>query len=159
MATIKSYTDLSQSKKLAEILPLDSADMDYIPVVNTDNIDGEYSIIVNKWDNDHIIEEGWIPCWSLTALLSVLPDYTLQTNSDGTVFVVCDSKKPMISDAYDNPIDACVEMIERLHDLKMLRFMDEYGRGCYDALKWVYEHTYGDNYKLSVKAKMQEFNK
>ena len=35
--------------------------------------------------------------------------------------------------------------------------MDEYDRGYYDALKWVYEHTYGDNYKLSVKAKMQEF--
>ena len=27
MATIKSYTDLEQSKKLAEILPLESADM------------------------------------------------------------------------------------------------------------------------------------
>ena len=27
MATIKSYTDLSQSKKLAEILPLESADI------------------------------------------------------------------------------------------------------------------------------------
>ena len=29
MATIKAYTDLSQSKKLAEILPLESADMNY----------------------------------------------------------------------------------------------------------------------------------
>ena len=27
MTTIKSYTDISQSKKLAEILPLESADM------------------------------------------------------------------------------------------------------------------------------------
>ena len=36
---------------------------------------------------------------------------------------------------------------------------DEYDRGYYDALKWVYEHTGGDNYKLSVKAKMQEFIK
>ena len=34
---------------------------------------------------------------------------------------------------------------------------DEYDRGYYDALKWVYDHTGGDNYKLSVKAKMQEF--
>lgn len=34
--------------------------------------------------------------------------------------------------------------------------MDEYDRGYYDALKWVYEHTGGDNYQLSVKAKMQE---
>ena len=29
METIKSYTDIEQSKKLAEILPLDSADMYY----------------------------------------------------------------------------------------------------------------------------------
>ena len=29
MATIKSYTDIEQSKKLAEILPLESADMGY----------------------------------------------------------------------------------------------------------------------------------
>jgi len=48
------------------------------------------------------------PCWSLSTLLSVLPDYSLSTNTDGTVFVVCESKKPMISDAYDNPVDACV---------------------------------------------------
>ena len=61
-----------------------------------------------------------IPCWSLAALLSVLPDYTLQTNTDGTVFVICDSKKPMISDAYDNPVDACVAMIEKLHELNLL---------------------------------------
>ena len=37
--------------------------------------------------------------------------------------------------------------------------MDEYDRGYYDALKWVYEYTGGDNYKLSIKAKMQEFFK
>lgn len=37
--------------------------------------------------------------------------------------------------------------------------MDEYERGYYDALKWVYEHTYGDNYKLQVKDKMREFIK
>jgi hypothetical protein len=30
MATIKSYTDLQQSKKLAKILPLESADYHYI---------------------------------------------------------------------------------------------------------------------------------
>jgi hypothetical protein len=55
MVIIKSYTSLEQSRKLAEILPLESADMDYFPIVN---IDGEYSIGVNEWDNDHVIEEG-----------------------------------------------------------------------------------------------------
>lgn len=37
--------------------------------------------------------------------------------------------------------------------------MNEYDRGYYDALKWVYEHTGGDNYYLSVKDKMKEFIK
>ena len=34
--------------------------------------------------------------------------------------------------------------------------LNEYDRGYCDALEWVYEHTGGDNYKLSVKAKMQD---
>ena len=34
MATIKSFTDLQQSKKLAEILPIESADMYYEEVCN-----------------------------------------------------------------------------------------------------------------------------
>ena len=122
MATIKSFTDLSQSKVLAEFLPLESADMCYLPT----HIDDEhnfiaclspYSVCTKMTD---VSIEYCTPCWSLAALLGVLPDYTLQTNTDGTVFVVCDSKKPMISDAYDNSVDACVEIIERLHELKML---------------------------------------
>jgi hypothetical protein len=111
MAITKSYTDLEQSRKLTKILPHESADMyygygkdkpEFLPVSDTE------------------VKALCIPCWSLASLLGVLHYYTLQTNTDGTVFVVCDSKKPMISDAYDNPIDACVAMIEKLHELKML---------------------------------------
>lgn len=129
MATIKSYTDISQSKKLAEILPPESADMFYDGYKNVlDNEDINYQIdVVSNWTtaypNKSLFEKSddtTIPCWSLAALLANLPDYTLQTNSDGTVFVVSDSKKPMISDAYDNPVDACYEMIIKLHELKML---------------------------------------
>lgn len=122
MATIKSYTDLEQSKKLAEILPLESADMKWFFL--KEEIDSPktptfgYSKTVAESYKD--TEAVYLACWSLSALLGVLPDYTLQTNTDGTVFVVCESKKPMISDAYDNPVDACVAMIEKLHELKML---------------------------------------
>ena len=129
MSTIKSYTDLEQSKKLAKILPLESADMHY----NNASIKGinyvdEYRAELMDYNtaqkvlSKYLINPifGIIPCWSLSALLGVLPDYTLQTNTDGTAFVVCESKKPMISDAYDNPVDACVAMIEKLHELKML---------------------------------------
>ena len=116
MATIKSYTDLEQSKKLAEILTLESADMRYqVHYDNKNNI--KY---IPRFISTIIPLRVDIPCWSLASLLGVLPDYTIQTNTDGTVFVVCESKKPMISYAYDNPVDACVAMIEKLHELKML---------------------------------------
>lgn len=106
---MKAYTDLEQSKKLAEILPLESADMRYAPFGDT-----------HPWVwTDTFIEKDATPCWSLAALLGVLPDYTLQTNTDGTVFVVCESKKPIISDAYNNPVDACMAMIEKLHEQKI----------------------------------------
>ena len=129
MATIKSYTDIEQSKKLAKILPLESADMHY----NNASIKGinyvdEYRAELMDYNtaqkvlSKYLINPifGIIPCWSLSALLVVLPDYTLQTNTYGTVFVVCESKKPMISDSYDNPVDACMAMIENLHELKLL---------------------------------------
>ena len=118
MATIKSYTDLDQSKKLAEILPLDSADMYYTPSLIKGHT-GYFPHLKRKLLIDWDIEQA-IPCWSLSALLGVLPDYTLQTNTDGTVFVVCESKKPMISEAYDNPVDACYTLIIKLHELNLL---------------------------------------
>ena len=113
MATIKSYTDINQSRKLAEILPLESADM-YLW-----SSDKRYYIEAMD-DGDFNEEEGHVRAWSLAALLSVLSDYTLQTNTDGTVFVVCESKKPMVSGSYENPVDACVAMIEKLNELNLL---------------------------------------
>ena len=126
MATKKAYTDYPQSKVLAKILPPESADMHYNVV--GDAVIGDYqsgmssarSVAKAYKKNPDEFAKNVIPCWSLAALLSVLPDYSLSTNTDGTVFVVCESKKPMISDAYDNPVDACVAMIIKLHELKML---------------------------------------
>ena len=116
MATIKSHTDIGQSRLLAKFLPIESADMCYIGENNALTVD----YLSAKKEFDATKEVDIFPCWSLAALLSILHDYTLQTNTDGTVFVVCESKKPMISDAYDNPVDACVAMIEKLHKLKLL---------------------------------------
>lgn len=131
---MKAYTDIEQSKKLAEILPLKSADMDYIPVVN---IDGEYSISVNEWDNDHIIDEGWVPCWSLTALLGILPFHLIVNNQRYLFNMVKGLNKNgetyaikyaiynttfyfHLTDFYNNPIDACYEMIFKLHKQNLL---------------------------------------
>ena len=37
--------------------------------------------------------------------------------------------------------------------------MNEYDRGYYDSLKWVYENTSGNNYKLQIKDKILTFYK
>lgn len=61
---MKSYTDLEQSKILAKILPFESADMRYSPL--GDNM--------HPWIwTDTFIEKNAVPCWSLAALLDVLP--------------------------------------------------------------------------------------
>ena len=66
MATIKSYTDLEQSKKLAEILPLESADM-YWYLATKDNPRAMFNEGYNEYGDFEL------PCWSLAALIGVLP--------------------------------------------------------------------------------------
>ena len=67
MATIKSYSDLQQSRKLAEILPLESADM-FLAINGT-------IPMVSKYIDDGFItaDNTAIPCWSLAALMNLLP--------------------------------------------------------------------------------------
>ena len=109
MDTIKSYTDLEQSKKLAEILPLESADMWYpLPCEEGDK---------------PLLEQGGFgstPCWSLTALLSVL-EHPRCFQGDKPIYWFCgcfDKDKLYHEVEADNPVDACVKMILRLEDLK-----------------------------------------
>ncbi len=114
MATMKSYTDLEQSKKLAKILPLESADMQYISFRHKDDtIEWIPKLgIPSKYD---------IPCWSLVALLGVLPEIqggkpAISLNDNYITY-------PCISDLHtkaDNLVDACYEMILKLHEQKLL---------------------------------------
>ena len=60
---MKGYTDLSQSKKLAEFLPLKSADMFYNPRPSN-----EIPYVGNA--NTALLQ---VPCWSLSALLELMP--------------------------------------------------------------------------------------
>ena len=107
---MKSYTDIEQSKKLAEILPFESADMyygykkdkpEYLPYSDTE------------------VVGLCFPCWSLSALLALMPErikigeelsfcltskksltgFSFGYNLNGSTFV------------QDNPLDAAFEMI------------------------------------------------
>ena len=119
MATIKAYTDLEQSKKLAGFLPIESADMRFCFSHTLDGrTTGHYPMIGSE------PSLGTIPCWSLAALLGVLPRVDIEKDmcSDYTYEyrVKAYIGDGYIGDLFDNPIDACVTMIERLNELKFL---------------------------------------
>ena len=122
---MKSYTDLEQSKKLAEILPIESADM-YYYTVNGD-LYKTPNVIESK--DDLYVDKKSIPCWSLAALFKVLPDTI--TSNDGIAFKlnikknIIEYSNPSLYLIYksvksDNLVDACVEMILKLHELNLL---------------------------------------
>jgi len=71
MATIKSFSDLQQSKKLAEILPLESADM----VLWGEDFKYVYADIHAQEFMKELEDRkmNYVPCWSLAALLGVIP--------------------------------------------------------------------------------------
>ena len=106
MATIKSHTDIKQNRRLAEILPIESADMYYW--CGEELRIGGYRAMDIDYD---------IPCWSLAALLNVLPSATLDSSDDRYYRVHCMGR---YTEWYDNPIDACYEIILKLHELKNL---------------------------------------
>lgn len=120
---MKSYTDLEQSKKLAEILPIDSADMFYNEeqdeTYSKDIVDTKYPMVIREGQKCYLEEYG-IPCWSLAALLSVLPrGVNISTPKPTNELGYC------CWNQYDeiyasNPVDACYEMILKLNEEKLL---------------------------------------
>lgn len=115
MQSIKSYTDIEQSRKLTGILPIESADMyygygkekpEFLPISDAD------------------IKCLSLPCWSLSALLSVLPKPKVYYSTDRINRWYCEcwdiGGNFINSTKASNPIDACVDMIEKLHRLNLL---------------------------------------
>lgn len=111
----KAFTSLEQSKKLAEILPLESADMYYACGAIAPDI-----MLGSKQDY-----RCYTMCWSLAALLEIL-DYPqlskdkLGSGKEGWMVSVYPDNCRYDSCWHENPVDACYEMILKLHELKML---------------------------------------
>ena len=124
---MKSYTDLEQSRKLAEFLLHESADMYY-----EDDISVEFG---HGWHAQHI------PCWSFAALFNVMPQINDWITPHGHKNDKLSQFEPKLckiwehsiipsykvtygnelsTDIYDNPVDAAFEMILKLHELKLL---------------------------------------
>lgn len=110
---MKSYTDIEQSRKLAEFLPLESADMWYDN--NGESIAGRPEVRCGSFVGLASIN---IPCWSLAALLNILPNGNILVKMiDGKYYCLVEDA---MTKNYDNTVDACVSMIEYLHELKRL---------------------------------------
>ena len=128
MATIKSYTDLDQSKKLARILPLESADMYWWS-------SGKRYYIEAMDDGDFNEKEGHVRAWSLAALLEQLPyevcdddgvSWYLKMDKGDDVYQLIYIKnnygftENIHTDMHEHFVDACYELILKLHELNLL---------------------------------------
>ena len=125
MATIKSYSDLEQSRKLAEILALESADMEYLAIKENGALVGAVPFVkddseVEDSAYNHIYDR--ISCWSLTALLKVLdfPSLIQNNEDEWEVSVLDHDNLDYIEKIASNPVDACYELILKLHRLNIL---------------------------------------
>ena len=120
---MKAYTDINQSKKLAEILPIESADMGWYYSCNPQAARNQMWVGTKSENAD-------VPCWSLAALLSIIKDKCsyfelvyLKSTIDGRANRL-ENVHRLSTDVYDvykrEAIDACYEMIIKLNELKML---------------------------------------
>jgi hypothetical protein len=120
MAQIKSYTSLEQAKELLKILPHQSADMSF-------NVEKGYEVILHPY-----MTSPWIgvPCWSLAALLDVLPEINgiplkiekvkAEDGYNGYYYHI-EYKDIVLIPYSKNSVDACVAMIIKLNELKLLQ--------------------------------------
>lgn len=105
---MKSYTDIEQSKKLAEILPLESADMGWYYSNNPLTARNQMWVGTKAKNAD-------IPCWSLVALLSVIKPinentYTIRGTLDGGAIISFDEITNVMCQEKEI-IDAVFEMV------------------------------------------------
>ena len=126
---MKSFTDIEQSKKLAEILPIESADMWYWEFLTAPTYNDYSHPMFHKGEGVRNV-----PCWSLAALLEQLDDeITDEDGNDYNLTIVKENLQYQLyyhdslgevedieTDYYDDLVDACYEMIIQLNELNLL---------------------------------------
>ena len=130
---MKSYTDIEQSRKLADILPIESADM-CLNISQRTNMPplmtpyGKFKEFFNMGKTPDFL----IPCWSLVALLNVLPISIdegqhclslINSNPNDIEWLCCyeDYKGDLMMECYaDNQVDACYNMVLKLKEKDLL---------------------------------------
>ena len=106
----KICTSLEQSKKLLELgIDITTADMYYSFDYNIEEYEEDAQIIPQSELEQHfsLFPED-VPAWSLSALMELIPNWTMdktdKINLTCNPYYHCEV-------CYENPIDACVEMV------------------------------------------------
>ena len=120
---MKSFTDIEQSRRLAEILPIESADMWYLPIKRNEKV--YYDLTVHCSPT-----RGIIPAWSLSALLSILPSVikrkgkrmylTLEKAGAYNLYYKSPDRLDELWETKEEPVDTCYNMIVKLKEMKLL---------------------------------------
>lgn len=135
---MKAYTDIEQSKRLAEILPAENADQTWERIaIAGENLGApiEMQYRHNKGIPFQYYTWSGMPCWSLAALLDILEselyfedvdeDYQLNICKDGTCWYVSyvnkfDTASIIEETSSEELVDCCFEMILKLKERNLL---------------------------------------
>jgi hypothetical protein len=160
---MKSYTDIEQSRKLAEILPLESADMWFHPYPND-----EYWYDVPNIGNADL-KYNQLPCWSLASLIDVLPadwwgytdHYFLEINQNSCLKQMRCSINPekceFASNMKDRPSSRCLKYDDAANCPKCLKARKKQSKHSKQAfIKSCLENYDFDNKKVQAYLKKQK---
>lgn len=129
----KICTDILQSKKIIELgIDVNTADMHYMYrhwEIDEETVGSQLDAHIGFDSAFYYCEDNgktyhYIPAWSLTALISILPridiekEICVDDTYDYRVKAYIDDG--YVGDWFDDPIDACYNMIITLHELNLL---------------------------------------
>ena len=112
---MKSFTNIEQSKKLEEILPVESADMWYWEWPSVPFYKNYEHPMFHKGEGEDIHN---VPCWSLAALLELLPkDYLIEANKKTTrTLYHITAISGEVTHYHQDLVDAAVELLLKLYN-------------------------------------------
>ena len=139
MTTIKRYTDISQAKILDEILSSKGADMCY-KCFGEETYDLTFcEVSYSEWAKEYkeLFDKAGlqlIPCWSISALISIIPQEIFDGEYIINITEGCDNRWVLTYDHFenrnhsyyglstgaDNLVDACTDIIIKLKERNII---------------------------------------
>ena len=116
---LRDFTTIEQSKILSEFLPIKTANMIYCYTKEGDKLLSNVPIHLTKATTNTF---KYLYCWSLNALLNIIPYPTLgkYANETWSCTSWVEKVNPYLVEGCDSPTDDAFEMILELHKQKLL---------------------------------------